>query len=155
MADIATTREGNSQARPTISEIHVLWITAGLGCDGDTIAMTAATQPSIEDVVLGSMPWIPKVHLHNPFLAQENGEDFLRHFHLAANGELAPFILVIEGSIPNENNKDEGCWASMGTDQNSGQPITTCEWIDRLAPAPGWWWRQEHVLLTVAFTRWR
>jgi len=29
-----------------ITEIDVLWITAGLGCDGDTIAMTAATQPS-------------------------------------------------------------------------------------------------------------
>ena len=37
-------------------EIDVLWITAGLGCDGDTIAMTAAMQPSIEDVLLGGMP---------------------------------------------------------------------------------------------------
>jgi hydrogenase small subunit len=43
-----------------IAEIDVLWITAGLGCDGDTIAMTAATQPSLEDIVLGAMPWIPK-----------------------------------------------------------------------------------------------
>ena len=33
-----------------IAEIDVLWLTAGLGCDGDTIAMTAATQPSIEAV---------------------------------------------------------------------------------------------------------
>ena len=49
-----------------IAEIEVLWITAGLGCDGDTIAMTAATQPSIEDVILGALPWIPKVNLHNP-----------------------------------------------------------------------------------------
>ena len=88
MADIATIREGNSQAQPTISEIHVLWITAGLGCDGDTIAMTAATQPSIEDVVLGSMPWIPKVHLHNPFLAQENGEDFLKAFPPRCQGRI-------------------------------------------------------------------
>ncbi len=51
--------------RAPIEEIHVLWITAGLGCDGDTIAMTAATQPSIEDIVFGAIPWIPKVHLHN------------------------------------------------------------------------------------------
>jgi hypothetical protein len=42
-----------------IKEIHVLWITAGLGCDGDTIAMTAATQPSIEDILLGGIP-IPR-----------------------------------------------------------------------------------------------
>ena len=33
--------------------IDVLWITAGLGCDGDTIAVTAAMQPSLEDLVLG------------------------------------------------------------------------------------------------------
>ena len=42
------TRRGT---QPVIAEIDVLWITAGLGCDGDTIAMTAATQPSIEDIV--------------------------------------------------------------------------------------------------------
>ena len=39
-----------------IPELDILWITAGLGCDGDTIAMTAATQPSIEDIVTGAMP---------------------------------------------------------------------------------------------------
>jgi hydrogenase small subunit len=47
---------------------------------------------------------------------------------------LEPFILVIEGSIPDETNKAEGYWASLGTDAATGQPITTCEWIDRLAP---------------------
>jgi hydrogenase small subunit len=31
-----------------ISKIDILWLTAGLGCDGETIAMTGATQPSIE-----------------------------------------------------------------------------------------------------------
>ena len=71
-----------------IKEIHVLWITAGLGCDGDTIAMTAATQPSIEDILLGGIPWIPKVQLHNPFLTYDNGEEFMRHFHQAAEGKL-------------------------------------------------------------------
>ena len=55
-------------------------------------------------------------------------------FHLAAQDKLGPFILVIEGSIPDETNKEEGYWASFGTDPKTGQPITTCEWIDRLAP---------------------
>jgi hydrogenase small subunit len=119
---------------PPIEEIDVLWITAGLGCDGDTIAMTAATQPSIEDVVGGALPWIPKVRLLNPFLSFENGDDFLARFRQAAEGKVDPFILVIEGSIPDEKNKDEGYWASMGTDDATGQPITTCAWIDRLAP---------------------
>ena len=130
MAD-AEARRGT---QPAITEIDVLWITAGLGCDGDTIAMTAATQPSIEDIVTGALPWIPKVNFLNPFLAIENGDEFMERFHLAAQDKLGPFILVIEGSIPDETNKEEGYWASFGTDPKTGQPITTCEWIDRLAP---------------------
>ena len=118
-----------------IQEIEILWLTAGLGCDGDTIAMTGATQPSIEDIVLGALPWIPKVKFYNPFLAIENGDDFVRPFRDAAHGQSGrPFILIVEGSIPNERNKTEGYWASFGTDPLTGQPITTCEWIDRLAP---------------------
>ena len=126
--------EVSTRLPPPIEEIDVLWITAGLGCDGDTIAMTAATQPSIEDVVGGALPWIPKVRLLNPFLSLENGDDFLARVRLAAAGKVDPFILVVEGSIPNEKNKNEGYWASLGTDDETGQPITTCEWIDRLAP---------------------
>jgi Ni,Fe-hydrogenase I small subunit len=44
---------------------------------------------------------------------------------------------VIEGSIPDETNKQEGYWAGFGNDTKTGQPITTCEWIDRLAPKAG------------------
>src|SRR5271169_739263 len=99
---------------PAISEIDVLWITAGLGCDGDTIAMTAAMQPSIEDIVLGALPWIPRVNFHNPFLAIENGDDYMKRFQLAAEGKSNPFGLVLEGSVPNESNKEEGYWASFG-----------------------------------------
>jgi hydrogenase small subunit len=122
------------QAATPIEEIDILWLTAGLSCDGDSIALTAATQPSIEELVLGAIPWIPKVRLHNPVLAMENGEEFLRHFRLAAEKKLGPFILVVEGSIPDETNKKEGYWASFGTDPATGQPIPTCDWIDRLAP---------------------
>ena len=131
-----TTLSTPKPSRPTtdVSEIHILWITAGLGCDGDTIAITAARQPSLEDIVMGVIPGIPKVHFHNPVLSYENGSEFLKNFQLADEGKLDPFILVVEGSIPNENNKLEGFWAAFGTDASTGQPITTCEWIDRLAP---------------------
>lgn len=60
----------------SIREIDVLWITAGLSCDGDTIAITAATQPSLEEILLGGIPGIPKVRFHNPFLSFENGDEF-------------------------------------------------------------------------------
>ena len=117
-----------------VAEITILWLTAGLGCDGDTIAMTAATQPSLEDLLSGALPWTPRVKLYNPFLATEVGDEFVRFFHRGAAGELDPFILVVEGSIPDETNKPEGYWATFGTDPRSGQPILTCDWIDRLAP---------------------
>jgi hydrogenase small subunit len=135
MGDSNIRQTGQLRNAAPIAEIDILWMTAGLGCDGETIAMTGATQPSIEDLVLGHLPWIPKVKFYNPFLAYENGDDFVRPFREAAEGTFdRPFILVVEGSIPNEKNKAEGYWASFGTDAQTKQPITTCEWIDRLAP---------------------
>jgi hydrogenase small subunit len=124
----------STQNAPAVKEVHILWITAGLGCDGDTVSITAATQPSIEDVILGAIPGLPKVHLHNPVLSYEVGDDFMKYFYQAAEGKLEPFVLVVEGSIPNEKIKKEGYWAALGNNPNTNQPTTTCEWIDRLAP---------------------
>jgi len=135
MSDAQISRPDKVAAAGLTEGIDVLWLTAGLGCDGDTIAMTGATQPSIEDVVMGALPWIPKVNFYNPFLAYEVGDDFVKPFREAAEGKSTrPFILIVEGSIPNERNKSEGYWASFGMDPLTGQPVTTCEWIDRLAP---------------------
>jgi hydrogenase small subunit len=117
-----------------VTDVHVVWLTAGLSCDGDSVSVTAAEQPSIEDVLLGALPGIPRVHLHNPVLAYENGDEFMKYFYMAERGELDPFVFVVEGSIPNEAVKEEGYWAAQGTDPNTGQPIKTTEWIDRLAP---------------------
>ena len=134
MIEAAAPYGRKTQRAPAVKEIHILWITAGLGCDGDSVSITAATQPSIEDVVLGAIPGLPKVHLHNPVLAYEVGDEFMRYWYQAEEGKLDPFVLVVEGSIPNEKIKKEGYWAALGTDPDTGQPITTCEWIDRLAP---------------------
>ena len=84
---------------------------------------------------MGAIPGLPKVHLHNPVLAYENGDEFLKSLvRRPKEGELDPFVLVVEGSIPNENIKKEGYWAAHRHRHDTGQPITTCEWIDRLAP---------------------
>src|SRR5258705_11339213 len=93
---------GRSTQRPSaVSDVHVLWITAGLSCDGDSVSITAATQPSIEDVLLGAIPGLPKVHLHNPVLAYEVGDDFMKYWYMAEKGRLDPFVLVRERYIPN------------------------------------------------------
>src|SRR6202790_3005850 len=97
-----------AQRPPAVSDVHVVWLTAGLSCDGDSVSVTAAEQPSIEDVLLGAIPGLPKVHLHNPVLAMEVGDDFMKFFYDAENGRLDPFVLVVEGSIPNERIKREG-----------------------------------------------
>jgi hydrogenase small subunit len=115
-------------------EVHILWISELLGCDGDSVSITAAMQPSIEDVLMGNIPGLPKVILHNKVLAYESGDEFMSAFYKAAAGELEPFVLVIEGSIPNEDIKPQGFWAGMGVDAATGQPIPTVNWIRQLAP---------------------
>src|SRR5262249_21296425 len=113
---------------------HVIWMTTGLSCDGDSVAMTSATSPSLEDIVLGTIPGMPRVIVHNPVLAFENGAEFMQAWFDAEAGKLDPFVLVLEGSVPNEKINGEGHGAAMGTDPSTGQPITTNEWLDRLAP---------------------
>ena len=72
---------------PDVKEIHVVWMTTGLGCDGDSVSITAATLPSIEDVVMGAIPGLPKVHLHNPVLAYEVGDDFMKYWYRCRSGQ--------------------------------------------------------------------
>jgi hydrogenase small subunit len=114
--------------------VHVVWLTSGLGCDGDSVAMTAATNPSLEDLLHGILPGMPRLAIYNPLLAYESGDEFMRVFWRAAAGSLNPFVLVLEGSVPNEEINGEGHWAALGVDPETGEPIPTCTWIDRLVP---------------------
>ena len=128
-----------TEAPPDEAVVHVLWINAGLSCDGDSVALTAATQPSIEEIALGALPGLPKIAVHWPLIDFECGpaggqDDFLEWFFKADRGELDPFVLVVEGSIPNEAIKKEGYWCGFGNNPDTDQPMTTSEWLDRLAP---------------------
>jgi len=123
-------------AKEAVSDVHLIWMTTGLGCDGDSVAMTGATNPSLEDIALSSLPGMPKVHIHSPVISYENGEELMQYWRKAERGQLDPFVLLVEGSIPNEKAIEDtgGFWAAMGTKETFGQPITTNEWVDRLAP---------------------
>src|ERR1700752_3228659 len=87
-----------------VEEVHILWTSEGLSCDGDSVSVTAASLPALEDVVMGAIPGLPRVHLHNKVLSPTlGGEEFMAPFRAAAEGTLgAPYVLVVEGSIPNE-----------------------------------------------------
>jgi hydrogenase small subunit len=122
---------GHGEAERLI--VHVLWLTSGLSCDGESVSLTAATNPSLEELLRGAIPGQPRIALYNPLLAFDVGDDYLRAWHAAARGELDPFVLVVEGSIANEDINGEGHWSGFGVD-DEGQPITASTWIDRLAP---------------------
>jgi hydrogenase small subunit len=131
-----TETDATAQADPVV---HILWMNGGLGCDGDSVALTAATQPSIEEIALGALPGLPKIAVHWPLIDFECGpetgaDNFIEWWHKADRGELDPFVLVVEGSIPNEAIKEEGYWCGFGNNPATGQPMTTNEWLDRLAP---------------------
>lgn len=114
--------------------VHALWMSTGLSCDGDSVSMTSATSPSLEDLVKGIIPGMPSLVLHHPLLAYDNGAEFLQAWYDAEEGKLDPFVLVLEGSVPNEEVSGEGCWAALGTNPLTGEPVTTVEWLERLAP---------------------
>jgi Ni,Fe-hydrogenase I small subunit len=58
MAITASTLSGRP---PNVGEAHILWLTAGLDCDGDTVSAPNAEQPGIEDLILGAIHGSPKV----------------------------------------------------------------------------------------------
>ena len=140
-----------------ITEIDVLWITAGLGCDGETIALTGATQPSIEDLVLGGDAVDPEDQLPQSAARREERRRLPGRVSPGRRRRrLKPFILVVEGSIPDEKNKAEGYWAAFGTD--AARPAS------RSPPAsgstgsrhrPGRSWPSGRARPTAAFMPWR
>src|SRR5437899_873635 len=82
---------GGRATPPAIGELHVLWITAGLGCDGDTIAITAATNPSLEDLILGAVPGVPIVWVPGCPVHPDNFMETLLYLLRQAAGR-APMI---------------------------------------------------------------
>jgi len=118
--------------------VHVFWL-AGMSCDGCSIAVVGATNPSVESLLTGSVPMLPKVLLHHPVLSVEAGHEFVRNFELAWQGKLAdPYVVIYEGSIADERiaARTGGYWAALGVEKVDGQdrPVPTAEWLTRLAP---------------------
>src|ERR1700676_2765047 len=122
------------QAKTEAVTAHVLWMTTGLSCEGDSVAMTSATNPSLEDIILQAIPGMPKVVVHNQVIDYANGQDYAQAWFDAEDGKLDPFVLVIEGSLGNEEINGDGFWTGFAVNPENGQPITMNEWIDRLAP---------------------
>lgn len=60
-----------------LEKVHAFWF-AGMSCDGCSVAATGATNPSVESMMLGAHPGIPRVILHHPVINIESGPHYLR-----------------------------------------------------------------------------
>lgn len=134
-----------STAPLPLDHIYAFWI-AGMSCDGCSIAVTGATSPTVEDLVLGRIPGLPRVDLFHPVLAVPSGKAFVDYYRQAVRGALdAPHVLIVEGSLSDELRAGDGYWAALGsgsiedgedaTRQVDGvlQPIRSMDWIKRLS----------------------
>ena len=134
MNDAAAPYGRKTQRAPKIAEVHVLWITAGLGCDGDSVSITAASDPALKTCCWGPSRACRKSICTIRFWPIRSATSSCSPSIRPHSGELDNFVLVVEGSIPNENLSGDGYWAAVGTDAQTGQPIKTTDWINRLAP---------------------
>jgi hydrogenase small subunit len=112
-------------------EVHVIWL-SGAGCDGCTMATLGASDPGLEDLLLARIPNVPRVTLVHPALALESGDAYRAWLDRARRGGLAPFVLVLEGSVLDESRAGAGSFSRLGTEND--RAVTTAAWIDGLAP---------------------
>jgi hydrogenase small subunit len=112
--------------------IHAYWL-AGESCDGCSVATLGASDPGVEELLTGNIPSVSRINLHHPVLATEWGDDYIDEFKAAANGERDPYVVIVEGSVPNEHLIDnDGYWIALG--EEDGEPVKMVDWLDRLAP---------------------
>jgi hydrogenase small subunit len=117
-----------------IDNIHVIWL-PGQACTGCTVSLLNASHPSVLDLLTGFIPQAAGVTLdYHATIMLPWGDEALAAVTAAEKGELGPFVLVLEGSIPDEAiaKKTDGYWCVIGEDEE-GQPVTFSERVDRLA----------------------
>ena len=129
----------NSRLGP-MEKVHVFWF-AGASCDGCTVSVTGAQSPTVESLMMGAHPGLPRVILHHPVVNLESGPAFLRPMELAVQGRLdAPYVVVVEGSLCDEVQavSKGGYWCGQGEEpwgrEGELRDVTASEWVARLAP---------------------
>ncbi|MGI8412816.1 MAG: hydrogenase expression protein HypE [Solirubrobacteraceae bacterium] len=124
-----------------LNEIHIFWL-AGMSCDGCSVAMTGAQNPSVEDLLRRRIPDLPTVLLHHPMLSDGSGHEYMEPFRRAHEGTLgAPYIVVLEGSVPDDQaiGRGGGYLSAMGggsfdAGSEGEQPSRMTDWLRDLAP---------------------
>jgi hydrogenase small subunit len=109
---------------------YLVWLSGG-GCDGCTTAVLSATEPSLEDLLLGHMPDAPSLEIIHPYFFFDSGAGYANWLARAAAGQLASFVLVVEGALYEET--ASGTFAAL-TFNEVGESVSAMDWLRALAP---------------------
>src|SRR5918911_1614199 len=122
-----------------LKKVYAFWL-SGMSCDGCTISALGATEPAVEELLTGALPGMPMLVLHHYATAIESGDHFTHSLERAERGELdGPYVIVYEGSIPDENLTVNGePWSAEGAlptwaPGDRRRRVATAEWVKRLA----------------------
>lgn len=131
---------GRTATLGPLKKVYGFWL-PGMSCDGCTVSTMGATDPSLEELLTGSLPGVPPLSLHHYVLAMESGDHYTHLLEQAEAGALdAPFIVIYEGSITDEHlTIGVEPWAGKGSlptwaPADERRRISTPEWVRRLAP---------------------
>ena len=117
-----------------LKKVYLIWL-AGASCEGCSVSVTGATHPRLEQLLTGAIPGLPRVELVHSLLSTESGPEWVENLLMAERGELdAPYVVTWEGSVLDESRAGTGSFSSVGEDPATGRPVTSSEWLERLAP---------------------
>ena len=111
-------------------------MTVGLSCEGDSVAMTSATSPSLEDIITGAIPGMPKVVVHNQVMAYEYGDDYSQGLVRRRGGQARPLRARRRGLASATRRSTATATGPASARPGNRQPITT-QRVDRPARAEG------------------
>jgi hydrogenase small subunit len=83
-------------------------------------------------LLAGQVPYLPQLILSHTAVSIESGEEYVENLRKCERGQHLPFVVVLEGSVPNEELSGDGYWVSVG--EEKGRPVRTAEWLKRLCP---------------------
>lgn len=114
-----------------LEEINLIWL-EGLDCAGCTISVKQASNPTLIDVLTGAIPGLGGLNLvFHQTLMFDWGEDATKVLIDAMEGKYDPFVLILEGAIPDEERANPGSYCVIG--EYDGKTLTINEAIDGLS----------------------
>jgi hydrogenase small subunit len=115
-----------------LAPINVIWL-QGQGCTGDTVALISAREPSLVDVITGVLPEVEGINIaFHPTIMAPHGETALSILDEAKDGKLDPFVVVLEGAVPDESiaKRTGGFFCAIG--DKDGKVVLLTDVLDGL-----------------------